>query len=150
MRYELFLRGAAALDDKALEEAARLVAAQGPALRWEPYTVEGVARGLDVIADLEQPGVGALLCRAVFAIAAAQGLTVFDPQQGRPVMEGDAARIEGQIERARAFAEAAPLGGARTASGAGLGPAARIWLIIGLLVLAAVALARGLTCLASR
>jgi hypothetical protein len=150
MRYELFLRGAAALDDQALEEAAALVAAQGPALRWEPYRVEGVTRGLDVIADLDQPGVGALLCRAVFGIAAAQGLTVFDPQQGRPVMEGDAAQIEGQIERARAFAEAAPLGGAGAAATAGLSPGARLWLIIGVLLVGAVALARGLSCLASR
>jgi hypothetical protein len=147
MRYELFLRGAAALDDEAVQAAAQIVAEHGPTLSWERFQVDGVTRGLDVGADLEQPGAGALLCRAVFRIAAAQGLTVFDPQLGRAVMEGDAEQIEVQAERGRAFAEAAPLSSA-SGQPARLNPSTRLWLLIALLLVGALVVARALSCLA--
>jgi hypothetical protein len=145
MRYELFLRGAAALDDEAVQAAAQIVADHGPTLSWERYQADGATRGLDVAADLEQPGAGALLCRAVFRIAAAQGLTVFDPQLGRAVMEGDAEQIEAQAERGRAFVEAMPLS---TAAGEkpGLNPSTRLWVLIAALLVGALVLARALSC----
>jgi hypothetical protein len=147
MRYELFLRGAAALDDEAVQTAAQIVAEHGPTLSWERYQADGATRGLDVAADLDQPGAGALLCRAVFRIAAAQGLTVFDPQLGRAVMEGDAEAIEAHAERGHAFSEALPVSvGAGDKSG--LNPSTRLWVMIALLLVGALLLARGLSCLA--
>jgi hypothetical protein len=148
MRYELFLRGAAALDDEALQTAARRLADFGPALGCEPYRSEGVTRGLDLFVEIQQPEAGRQLCRAAFAIASQQGLTVFDPQLGRPVMEGDAAQIEAQIESVQAFAEGVPLGTSASAA-PGLSPSARLWLVIAGLLVAAFVLARGLSCLAA-
>jgi hypothetical protein len=123
--------------------AAAVVADQGPALRWERYQVDGVTLGIDVIASLDEPGAGDRLCQAAFAVAGGQGLTVFDPQLGRTVMEGDAETIVRQVERAHAFAEAAPVSAA-----SGLAPSSRLWLLLGLLVVGALVLARALSCLA--
>jgi len=127
-----------------VQAAAEVVAELGPMLRWERYQVGGVTLGIDVIGDLDKPGAGSTICRAAFAIASAQGLIVFDPQLGRPVMEGDAVAIEHQAECARAFIEAAPVGVAP-----GLTPSTRLWLLLGLLLLGALMLARTLSCLAT-
>jgi len=143
MRYEFFLRRPAEpLTDEELAAAvAALEGEEGGELSLEPYRDEdGALLGLDLGVGVEELAGAARLCRAAFALAAAHRLTVFDPQLGRSVTEGDEELIQHGFDRGAAFAMAAPIsgatGGGGGAGGGGLSSSAKLWLaVIGVIAL---------------
>ncbi len=99
---------------------------------------------MDLGAPLDQPQLSAALCEIAFSLARAHDLEIFDPQLGRRVHKGDTELIQRQVQRGRAFAEAAPLSYGLSAGGTSA--SLRLWLIIGAACLVALMLARALSC----
>jgi hypothetical protein len=150
MRYELFLRRPSGpLSDEelqALREA--LGREEGADLALDPYrSEEGALLGVDIGVALDRPAGAARLCRLAFAAAAEHGLSVYDPQLGRSVGEGDEDLVQQRFDQGAAFSMAAPVSTASDpAGGLRLSPTVKLWLVVlGAIVLVLLA-SRCLTC----
>ena len=145
MRYELFLRREAGVDDE-LVAAARDKA--GELVRVERFEGEGEApSGLDLGVEVDARGASEALCEAAFALAEAHGLTVFDPQLGRTVSRDDGEAIGEQIARTNAFA-AAGLASLDASPRVGSRAAAKGWLILAATIVGLIVVVRLLRCAA--
>ena len=147
MRYELFLRREAGVDDE-LVAAARDKA--GELVRVERFEGEGTGEapsGLDLGVEVDARGASEALCEAAFALAEAHGLTVFDPQLGRTVSRDDGEAIGEQIARTNAFA-AAGLASLDASPRVGSRAAAKGWLILAATIVGLIVVVRLLRCAA--
>lgn len=146
MRYELFLRSAAPLDEPLIRE----IQAAHADLHVSAYSDDDGIQGVDLGVDLEDPAAARLLCKAAFSLAEQHGLRIFDPQLGHPVSEADREQITTQVERTSAFMQSMPVsmaGAAQGTEGEGMAPTTRLWLWIGGALVGALLLSQGLTCL---
>ena len=143
MRYELFLRREAGVDDE-LVAAARDKA--GELVRVERFEGEAPS-GLDLGVEVDARGASEALCEAAFALAEAHGLTVFDPQLGRTVSRDDGEAIGEQIARTNAFA-AAGLASLDASPRVGSRAAAKGWLILAATIVGLIVVVRLLRCAA--
>jgi hypothetical protein len=145
-RYELFLRSTAPLDEPSLQAIAEAVAHAPTPLVLERVVADGRTCGVDLGAALDQPRAGDALCKVAFALASEHRLSVFDPQLGRLVTDGDREQIAAHVERTSAFDSAAllsvgPKPGTRRLSSSG-----RLWLVIAIGGGALLILMRALSC----
>lgn len=143
MRYELFLRRERALDEGELA-ALRERVAGAPGINLEVVQRGGTPRGVDLAVEIAQHDGAAALCEAAFALAAAYGLSVYDPQLAATVTAADGERVARRFAETAAYAEAA-IGGPPPPPRS-LAPGARAWLTIGAGIAALVLLGKALTC----
>ena len=139
MRYELFLRRLSeALDQEELDAVCEAAAQEGGEVHVDPYRDEdGALLGVDLGIDVDQPAGAAQLCRVAFEVAGAHRLSLFDPQLGRAVAEGDEELVQQRFDQGAAFEVAAPIATASSPSPGGLSPGVKLWLaVIGLIALA--------------
>jgi hypothetical protein len=146
MRYELFLRREAGVDDEVLEATRQRA---GETLSVEPFAGEADAgaRGVDLGVEADARGAAEALCAAAFDLAEAYGLTVFDPQLGRTVSRSDSEQIGEQVARTNAFATAA-LGSLESSPRVGSRAAAKGWLILAGAIVALIVAIKLLRCAA--
>jgi hypothetical protein len=148
MRYELFLRRPSEpLGQKELDVVCAAAAQEDGEIHVDPYRdEEGALLGVDLGIDLDQPGGAASLCRVAFDLAGAHRLSLYDPQLGRAVVEGDEDLVQQRFDQGAAFDVAAPITTASSPAGGGLSPSVKLWLaVIGMIVLVLV-LGRWLSC----
>ncbi len=144
MRYELFLRSASPLSEQLLDEM-RGVCQE---MTLEPFLQGEESVGVDLGVDVEDPAAARLLLKAAFSLAEQHGLSIFDPQLGRQVTEADRELITTQVGRTTAFMQAMPvsLAGMEQSADEGISSSTRLWLMIGGLIVLAMAVSQMLTC----
>lgn len=146
MRYELFLRSSSPLSEETLAEVRRRAGEDD--LSMDPYrnADNGELLGVDLGTDPDAPR-ASRLCALAFALAREHQLTVFDPQLGRSVTEGDGELIAQHLAQSAAFTLAVPVAPAVEGEGR-ISPTLRLWiLVLGLMALAFL-LIKAMTCLA--
>jgi hypothetical protein len=146
LRYELFLRGSASLSEEVLSSIGAGVEQLGSGtVILEPFrTEDGRLDGVDIGISPEEADSAQILCDVAFRLAAEHGFTVFDPQLGRTVTEGDDDLIRQGFAQSSAFAMAAPI--TPLEESPSLSPTLRLWLIVIGLGFLFFILARSLRC----
>ena len=141
------MRSVSPLDDAALV-AMRGAITTGIAL--DPFRREQALVGVDLSIALDQPVGARALVENALQLASEHGLTLFDPQLGRSVGEGDLSEIEERFTQTATFNETGFLGTSNDPRYRATRQAnARMWLWVGGLIVVVLLLGRLLRCAAS-